>query len=121
VSLTRKLPLPSRQIKRRGGRVSSQNALLLSFRVRAWLEQNGDARQVASMTYITQIDPTVAAMMQNLVGLAQNYIRAALADAGKALLAEVQAMTPKARRALPRSIQILLPTGGLHSDIGKKR
>ena len=52
VSLTRNLPLPSRQIKRRGGRVSPQNALLLSFRVRAWLEQNGDARQVASMTYI---------------------------------------------------------------------
>jgi hypothetical protein len=87
----------------------------------AWLEQNGDARQVASMTYVTQIDPTVAAMMQNLVGLAQDYIRIAIADAGKALLAEVQAMTPEERTALPKSIYVPLPTGGLHSDIGKKR
>lgn len=86
----------------------------------AWLEQDGDVRQVASMTYVTQIDPTLAAMMSNLVGLAQDYIRIAIADAGKALLAEVQAMTPEARTALPKSIHVALPTDH-YDDIRKKR
>ena len=45
-----------------------------SYYAFAWLEQDGDVRQVASMTYVTQIDPTLAAMMSNLVGLAQDYI-----------------------------------------------
>jgi hypothetical protein len=53
--------------------------------------------------------------------LAQEHIRVAIADAGKALLAEVQAMSPQERTALPNGIYIPLPTGGLHSDIGKKR
>ena len=91
-----------------------------SYYAFAWLEQDGDVRQVASMTYVTQIDPTLAAMMSNLVGLAQDYIRIAIADAGKALLAEVQAMTPEARTALPKSIHVALPTDH-YDDIRKKR
>ena len=87
----------------------------------AWLEQNGDVRGVGAMTYVTQIDPAGVGVMRNLVELAQEHIRVAIADAGKALLAEVQAMSPQERTALPNGIYIPLPTGGLHSDIGKKR
>ena len=85
----------------------------------AWLEQNGDVHEVAAMNYVTQIDPTLAATMSNLVDLARDYIRIAIVEAGRALLAEVQAMIPEARRALPKSIYVPIPTDP--DDIRKKR
>jgi hypothetical protein len=87
----------------------------------AWLEQNGDVREVAAMTNVTQIPPAVFGAMRNLIDLAQEHIQIAITDAGKALFEEVQAMSPQERRALPNGIYFPLPTGGLHSDIGKKR
>jgi hypothetical protein len=87
----------------------------------AWLEQNGGVRAVGAMTYVTRIEPGVVEVMRNLVNLAREHIRIAIADAGNALFAEMQAMSPQERMALPNGIYIPLPTGGLHSDVGKKR
>jgi hypothetical protein len=70
------------------------------------------------MIFVTRIDPKVVAAMRDLIQQAQEYIESALADAGDKLLAEVQAMTPDARRALPKSIYVPLPTDG---DISKTR
>ena len=85
----------------------------------AWLEQNGDVHEVAAMNFVTRLDPTLADTMNDLVDLALDYLRAAIAEAGKALLAEVQAMTPEERRALPKSIYVPVPIDP--DDIKKKR
>jgi hypothetical protein len=73
----------------------------------AWLEQNGDVRQVAAMTYLTRIEPEVVEALRNLIEAALEHIRVALADAGKALFAEVRAMSAEKRMALPTGV--LLP------------
>jgi hypothetical protein len=76
----------------------------------AWLdEQDGNVRQVGVMTYVTRIDPALVDALRYLVNRAQEHIRIAIADAGKALLAEVQMMSPEARAALEK-IRIALPT-----------
>ncbi len=78
--------------------------------------------EVAAMTYPTRIEPEVVEVMRRLVEVAEEHIfRVALADAGKALFAEVQAMSAEKRMALPTGIQISLPSGDLHGDIGRKR
>jgi hypothetical protein len=84
----------------------------------AWLEQDGDVRLVGPMIYVTRIDPTVVAAMRGLVERALGYLQNAIGDAGEALLAEVQAMPPEARAALPKSIHFPLPTDG---DIYRNR
>ena len=71
------------------------------------------------MNFVTRLDPTLADTMNDLVDLALDYLRAAIAEAGKALLAEVQAMTPEERRALPKSIYVPVPIDP--DDIKKKR
>ena len=75
----------------------------------AWLEQDGNVRQVGVMTYVTRLDPALVDALRYLVDRAQEHIRIAIADAGKALLAEVQAMSPEARAALEK-IRFALPT-----------
>jgi hypothetical protein len=84
----------------------------------AWREQNGDVRYVAAMVFAARIDPTLVAAMRTLVERAQEYLHIAIGDAGEALLAEVKAMTPEARAALPKSVYLLRPTEG---DIKKAR
>jgi hypothetical protein len=84
----------------------------------AWREQNGDVGHVAAMVFVARIDPTLVAAMRTLVERAQKYLHIAIGDAGEALLAEVKAMTPEARAALPKSIYLLRPTEG---DIKKAR
>jgi hypothetical protein len=84
----------------------------------AWLEPDGDVRHVGTMVFAARIDPTLVAAMGDLVERAQEYIQIAIGEAGEALLAEVQAMTPEARAALPKGIHILFPTEG---DIKKTR
>ena len=76
----------------------------------AWLEQDGDVRQVGTMIIIARIDPTLVAAMRDLVERAQEHVHVAIGDAGEKLLAEMQAMTPEARAALPKSIYFPLPT-----------
>ena len=76
----------------------------------AWLEQDGDVRQVGTMIIVARIDPTLVAAMRDLVERAQEHVHVAIGDAGEKLLAEVQAMTPEARAALPKSIYFPLPT-----------
>ena len=73
------------------------------------------------MTYPTRIEPEVVEAMRKLVEVAEEHIRVALADAGKALFAEAKAMSAEKRMALPTGIQIPLPSGDLHGDIGRKR
>jgi hypothetical protein len=88
----------------------------------ASLEQNGDVRKVAAMTYVTRIEPGVVEVMRHLVDLAQEHIRVALADAGKALFAEVQAMSPEERMALPTGTRFSVPSAvDFHCDVGRKR
>jgi hypothetical protein len=84
----------------------------------AWLEQDGDVRQVSTMVIVARIDPTLVAAMRDLVERAQEYVHTAMGDAGEKLLAEVQAMTPEARAALPKSIYFPLPTD---DDINQRR
>jgi hypothetical protein len=76
----------------------------------AWLEPNGDVRAVGPFFTVARIDPTLVTAMCNLVGHALDFINTAMADAGKALLAQVQAMTPEERMALPTGIHFPLPT-----------
>ena len=76
----------------------------------AWLEPNGDVRGVGPMIAIARIDPTHVTMMRNLVKAAQDYIHVAIEDAGKALLAAVQAMSPEERATLPKGIRFAIPT-----------
>ena len=84
----------------------------------AWLEQDGDVRQVGTMITVARIDPTLVAAMRDLVERAQEHVHVAIGDAGEKLLAEVQAMTPEARAALPKSIYFPLPTD---DDIHRNR
>ena len=76
----------------------------------AWLEPNGDVRGVGPMIGIARIDPTHVSMMRKLVKAAQDYIHVAIEDAGKALLAKVQAMSPEERATLPKGIVFPKPT-----------
>jgi hypothetical protein len=76
----------------------------------AWLETNGDVREVGPMLIVARIDPTLVTTMCNLVAHAQDYINIAMADAGRELLAQVQAMTPEERMALPTGVYFALPT-----------
>ena len=76
----------------------------------AWLEPNGDVRRVGPFFTVARIDPTLVTTMCNLVGHALDFINTAMADAGKALLAQVQAMTPEERMALPTGVYFPLPT-----------
>ena len=76
----------------------------------AWLEPNGDVRAVAPYFTVARIDPTLVTTMCNLVGHALDFIHTAMADAGKELLAQVQAMTPEERMALPTGVYFPLPT-----------
>jgi hypothetical protein len=84
----------------------------------AWLEQDGDVEGVGSMILVTRIDAILVAAMHNLVEGAQQYIQSAIEDAGKALFAEVQRMTPEARAALPKSMLFPIPS---EADITKTR
>jgi hypothetical protein len=84
----------------------------------AWLEPNGDVREVGPMIAVARIDPTLVTMMRNLVKAAQDYIHVAMEDAGKALLAAVQAMSPEERATLPKGIRLGFPTA---EDIKKTR
>jgi hypothetical protein len=84
----------------------------------AWLKSTGDVQGVGPMICVARIDPTLVAKMCNLVALAQNYIHIAMEDAGKALLAQVQAMTPDERATLPKEVYFVLPT---EDDIHKTR
>jgi hypothetical protein len=84
----------------------------------AWLEPNGDVRQVGPMIAVARIDPALVTAMRNLVKAAQDYIHVAMEDAGKALLAAVQAMSPEERATLPKTISFPLPTA---DDIKKTR
>jgi hypothetical protein len=74
-----------------------------------WLDQDRNVRQVGAMTYVTRLDSALVDVMRYLVEQAQEHIRNAIADAGRALLAEVQAMSPEARAGLEQ-IRIALPT-----------
>jgi hypothetical protein len=76
----------------------------------AWLEPNGDVRAVEPFLTVARIDPTLVTTMRNLVGHALDFINTAMADAGKELLAQVQAMTPEERMALPTGVYFPLPT-----------
>jgi hypothetical protein len=76
----------------------------------AWLEPNGDVRAVGPYFTVARIDPTLVTTMCNLVGHALDYINIAMADAGKDLLRQVQAMTPEERMALPTGVYFPLPT-----------
>jgi hypothetical protein len=84
----------------------------------AWLEPNGDVREVGPMIVVARIEPTHVTIIQTLVAHALDYIHIAMEDSGKALLAEVQAMTPEARNTLPQGISFDLPTD---DDIQKTR
>ena len=84
----------------------------------AWLEPNGDVREVGPMIAIARIDPTLVTMIRNLVKAAQDYIHVAMEDAGKALLAAVQAMSPEERATLPKGIRFDFPST---DDIKKTR
>lgn len=75
----------------------------------AWLEPNGDVRHVAPFVVIARIDPALVTTMCDLVTHAQEYLNIAMADAGKQLLAQVQAMTPEERMALPTGVYFALP------------
>jgi len=85
----------------------------------AWLEKDGNVRQVGAMTYVTRLDPGLVDALRYLVERAQEHIRIAITDAGEALLAEVQAMSPEARAALEK-IRIALPTD-LYADLVNRR
>ena len=76
----------------------------------AWLEPNGDVRAVGPYFTVARIDPTLVNTICDLVGQAQDYISIVMADAGKELLAQVQAMTPEERMALPTGVYFPLPT-----------
>jgi hypothetical protein len=78
----------------------------------AWLEPNGDVRSVGPMLSVARIDPELVTAMRSLVEQAQGYINNALADAGKELFAQVQAMTPEERMALPTGVYFPLPSDG---------
>jgi hypothetical protein len=84
-----------------------------------WLDQDRNVRQVGAMTYVTRLDSALVDVMRYLVEQAQEHIRNAIADAGRALLAEVQAMSPEARAGLEQ-IQIALPTDQ-YSDLTNTR
>jgi hypothetical protein len=84
----------------------------------AWLEPNGDVREVGPMIAVARIDPELVIAMRSLVKAAQDYIHVAMEDAGKAPLAAVQAMSPEERAALPKGISFALPTA---DDIKKTR
>jgi hypothetical protein len=83
-----------------------------------WLEPNGDVRQVGPMIAVARIDPALVVAMRKLVNAAQDHIHVAMEDAGKALLAEVQAMSPEERATLPKGIWFAIPTA---DDIKKTR
>jgi hypothetical protein len=84
----------------------------------AWLDQDGDVEGIGSMIMVTRIDAILVAAMHHLVDGAQQYIQSATEDAGKALLADVQRMTPEARAALPKSMLFPIPS---EADITKTR
>jgi hypothetical protein len=62
------------------------------------------------MLNVARIDPALVSIMCRLVEQAEDYINIAMADAGKALLAQVQAMTPEERMALPSGVYFPLPS-----------
>lgn len=51
----------------------------------AWLDPNGDVRQVGPLIAVARIDPALVDAMRKLVKSAQDYIDVAMEDAGKAL------------------------------------
>lgn len=48
----------------------------------AWLEQDGNVRQVGVMTYVTRLNPVLVDTLRHLVERAQEHIRIAIEDAG---------------------------------------